>query len=228
MAPAVNTKFVTFDMNGTLIDFRIDDAIRQAMTSRIPSDREHEFLRLTKQLRVDECMGEWKPFREVIERSLRRSTALLGLEYRDGDAETVWARIPSFEPYQGVTEALRRLAETLPLVIITNTDNAQVQSLVDHLRAPIEVVITSEQMGVYKPRLRAFEYLLDRLGVHRHDIVHVSASPQYDLRPAHDIGITRKVFVDRGFEPQQPWLEYEHITDIADLPRAVGAVAQQP
>ena len=107
-------------------------------------------------------------------------------------------------------------------MIVTNTDNAHAGRLAENLQAPFEVVITAEQMGVYKPRLRAFEYTFDKLGVTPDEIVHVSASPKYDLRPAAALGIERKVYVDRGFEQDEHWLGYERITDIADLPVLFG------
>jgi 2-haloacid dehalogenase len=77
-------------------------------------------------------------------------------------------------------------------------------------------------MGTYKPRLGAFEYMFDKLGVTPDEIVHVSASPMYDLRTAAVMGIERKVYVDRGFEHDEHWLGYERITDIADLPVLFG------
>jgi 2-haloacid dehalogenase len=77
-------------------------------------------------------------------------------------------------------------------------------------------------MGVYKPRLRAFEYMLDKLGARPEEIVHVSASPMYDHRSAALMGIDNKVYVDRGFEHDEHWLGYERITDIADLPVLFG------
>ena len=189
MQLSAKPEFVTFDMNGTLIDFRISDSIRAVMAEQLPPEVEREFLTLAGQLRIDECMGEWKPFHQVVEQSLRRATRLLGLEYRDGDAEYVYSQIPEKGPHPGVPEALQRLAKKFRLVIITNTDDAHVRQLVDHLQAPFEVVITSEEMGVYKPRLRAFEYLLDKLDVARDQIVHVSSSPKYDLQPAHDLDV---------------------------------------
>ncbi|MDF3143794.1 hypothetical protein [Streptomyces sp. T21Q-yed] len=46
--------------------------------------------------------------------------------------------------------------------------------------------------GVYGPRLRAFEYTLATLGVALDEIVHVSASPMYDLRSAATLGIKNR------------------------------------
>ncbi|WP_086838340.1 haloacid dehalogenase type II [Amycolatopsis kentuckyensis] len=215
-------KFVTFDMNGTLIHFRINDAIRRVLGDRLPPEVADDFLRTGNAYRIDECLGAWQPFHRVVAHSLERTMRRFGLEYRESDAEAVYEEIPAWVPYPGVTAALRRLAEAVPLVIVTNTDNAHATRLVENLQAPFEVVITAEQMGVYKPRLAAFEYTFDKLGVTPDELVHVSASPKYDLRPAAALGIERKVYVDRGFEQDEHWLGYERITDIADLPVLFG------
>jgi 2-haloacid dehalogenase len=222
MALNCTPKFVTFDMNGTLIHFRINDAIRRVLGERLPAEIAEDFLRAGNAYRIDECMGEYKPFHRIVGDSLERTMRRFGLEYRDGDGRAVYDEIPSWGPYPGVTEALNRLAQAYPLVIVTNSDDAYASRLVENLAAPFEVVITAEQMGVYKPRLRAFEYMLDKLGVAPDEIVHVSASPKYDLRPAAVMGIKHKVYMDRGFEQDEPWLGYERITDIADLPVVLG------
>jgi 2-haloacid dehalogenase len=222
MALDIKPKFVSFDMNGTLIHFRINDAIRQALGDRLPAEIVDDFLRACSAYRIDECLGEYKPFHQIVGDSLERTMRRFGLEYRDADGRAVYDEIPTWQPYPGVSEALNRLAEAYPLVIVTNSDDAFASRLVENLAAPFEVVITAEQMGVYKPRLRAFEYMLDKLGVAPDEIVHVSASPKYDLRPAAVMGITHKVYMDRGFEQDEPWLGYERITDIADLPVVLG------
>jgi 2-haloacid dehalogenase len=218
----IKPKFVSFDMNGTLIHFRINDAIRQVLGDRLPAEIAAEFLQACKAYRLDECMGDYKPFDQIVADSMERASRRLGLEHREDDARAVYEHVPTWGPYPGVTEALNRLAEAYPLVIITNSDTAHAVRLAENLQAPFEVVISAEQMGVYKPRLRAFEYMFDKLGAAPDEIVHVSASPMYDLRPAAVMGIEHKVYVDRGFEHDESWLGYERITDIADLPVLLG------
>ena len=218
----VKPKFVTFDMNGTLIKFSINDALRQVLGDRLPAEIADEYLHLCKAYRIDECMGDYKPFDQIVAQSMERASRRVGLEYREGDARAVYEIVPTWGPYPGVTEALNRLAEEVPLVIITNSDTAHAVRLARNLQAPFEVVISAEQMGVYKPRLRAFEYMFDKLGVTPDEIVHVSASPMYDLRSAAILGIENKVYVDRGFEHDEHWLGYERITDIAELPVLFG------
>ena len=222
MAFDVKPKFVTFDMNGTLIQFRINDAIREVLGDRLPAEVAAEFLQACKAYRIDECMGDYKPFHQIVAESMERASRRLGLKHREEDARAVYETVPTFGPYPGVTEALNRLAEAYPLAIVTNSDTAHAVRLAENLQAPFEVVISAEQMGVYKPRLRAFEYLFDKLGTAPDEIVHVSASPMYDLRPAAVMGIENKVYVDRGFEHDEHWLGYERITDIADLPVLFG------
>ncbi|WP_040701667.1 haloacid dehalogenase type II [Nocardia vinacea] len=222
MAFETKPKFVTFDMNGTLIHFRINDAIREILGDRLPAEIADNYLQACKAYRIDECMGDYKPFHQIVANSMERAARRVGIEYRARDARAVYEIIPTWVPYPGVTEALNRLAEEVPLVIITNSDDAHATDLVENLQAPFEVVITAEQMGVYKPRLRAFEYMFDKLGAAPEEIVHVSASPMYDHRSAAIMGIKNKVYVDRGFEADEHWLGYERITDIADLPVLFG------
>ncbi|MEU0204224.1 MULTISPECIES: haloacid dehalogenase type II [unclassified Streptomyces] len=222
MAFDIKPKFVSFDMNGTLIHFRIGDAIRRVLGDRLPAELADDFTRVGNYYRFDECMGEYKPFHQIVTDALARTCARFGVEYREGDGQAVYEEIPTWTPYPGVTEALNKLAEAYPLVLLTNSDDAFASQLADNLQAPIEVLITAEQMRLYKPRAGAFEYMLDKLGAAPDEIVHVSASPKYDLRTASALGIAHTVYMDRGFEPDEPWLGHERITDIADLPVLLG------
>jgi 2-haloacid dehalogenase len=222
MAFETQPKFATFDMNGTLIKFAINDAMREVLGERLPAEIADDYLRICKAYRIDECTGEYKPFHQIVADSMERASRRVGLEFRAADARAVYEKIPSFGPHPGVTEALNRLAEAVPLVIITNSDTAHAVQLAENLQAPFDTIISAEQMGMYKPRLGAFEYMFDKLGVTPDEIVHVSASPMYDLRSAAIMGIEKKVYVDRGFENDEHWLGYERITDIADLPVLFG------
>ncbi len=61
----VKPQFVSFDMNGTLIHFRINDAIRRVLGDRLPAEITDDFLLAGNAYRIDECMGEWKPFHQI-------------------------------------------------------------------------------------------------------------------------------------------------------------------
>src|SRR3712207_7612571 len=106
-------------MNGTLIKFAINDAMRQVLGDRLPAEVADEYLRVCKAYRIDECMCDYKPFRQIVARSMESASRPVGLEYREDDAWAVYEIIPTCGPYPRVTAALNRLVEEVPLVIIT-------------------------------------------------------------------------------------------------------------
>ncbi len=222
MTIEITPKFVSFDLYGTLVDYAYDRNVRRILGDRLPADVVDAFEAAGEAIRFDEVMGDWKPYHEVIDRALRRTMKKFGIEYRDGDGRQAYEAIGTFVPYPDVPPALTRLATTYPIVILSNADDAQIAHNVARLGVPVHAVITAEQAQAYKPRLAAFEYMLDQLGVGPDEIVHVSSSPMYDHRPAQDCGIANKVLMDRGWEPHQAWLSYVRITDIADLPGVLG------
>src|SRR5688572_21490189 len=67
-------KFVTFDMNGTLIKFSINDAMREVLGDRLPAEVADDYLRICKAYRIDECTGAYQPFHQVVARSMERAS----------------------------------------------------------------------------------------------------------------------------------------------------------
>ena len=134
MAFDVKPKFVTFDMNGTLIKFSINDAIRGVLGDRLPAEVADDYLQACKAYRIDECMGDYQPFHRIVVNSMQRASRRVGLEFRVADARAVYEIVPTWGPYPGVTEALNRLAEEVPLVIITNSDTTDAVRLAENLQ----------------------------------------------------------------------------------------------
>jgi 2-haloacid dehalogenase len=93
---------------------------------------------------------------------------------------------------------------------------------VQKLEVPFHRVYTAQQAKAYKPRLQAFEYMIDQLDAKPEDFLHVSSSMRYDLMSAHDMGIKDKAFVNRGHEPGTPFYGYAEIKDIGGLAALVG------
>jgi 2-haloacid dehalogenase len=215
-------RYVTFDCYGTLTHFQMGDVTRQVLGDRLPPDQAEAFLDTFSAYRLDEVMGDWKPYREIIASSLRRAMARHGLEFRTADAEQLYAAIPTWGPHPDVPDGLARLAEHVPLVILSNAADDQIVHNVERLGAPFAEVLTAEQARAYKPRLAAFEYMLDKLGCGPGEIVHVSASPRYDLMSARDLGIRNTVYVNRGYEPSAPYYQAAEIPDISHLPGLFG------
>ena len=215
-------KYITFDCYGTLTNFQMAEAARDLYGARLEEPRMRELIKNFAAYRLDEILGAWKPYADVVHNALERASKRSGVAFNADDARMVYERVPSWGPHADVSAGLAKVAREIPLVILSNAMNAQIMSNVEKLGAPFHAVYTAEQARAYKPRFRAFEYMLDMLGCGPEDILHCSSSFRYDLMSAHDLGIRNKVWVNRGHEPANPYYGYVEIADISGLPGVVG------
>lgn len=219
---AFRPKYVTFDCYGTLTNFDMAGAARRLYGDRLDEAAMTAFIRAFAAYRLDEVLGAWKPYAEVVHNALERSCKAHGVAFRPEDAVQVYDEVPTWGPHPDVPAGLARVAQEIPLVILSNAMKVQIPSNVAKLGAPFHKVITAEETGAYKPQMRGFEYMLDVLGCGPEDITHVSSSFRYDLMTAHDLGIRSKVWVNRGHEPANPYYGYAEIADIGGLPGVFG------
>lgn len=217
-----NAKYMTFDCYGTLINFEITSAMRRVFGERMTGERGERFIAAARAYRFDECLGPWKPYRDVVKDATRRAAKAADVEYRDSDGDQLYEAIGTWGPHPDVPEALRALATRYPLVILSNAADDQIPANVARLGAPFHKVLTAQQAQAYKPRFAAFEYMFDALGCRPEEIIHVSSSVKYDNRPAAELGIGTRIYVDRGHDVPAPWLGYHAIKDLSELPALLG------
>ena len=218
----IEPKYITFDCYGTLTAFGMSAVTRELIADRVPAEHGEDFLDDFEAYRGDEVLGAYKPYAQVINDALARTAKLWGIEHRDSDGQAIYESVPSWGPHPDVPEPLAGLAARYPLVILSNAADEQIQHNVDKLGAPFHAVYTAQQAQAYKPRLVAFEYMLDQLGCAPADLLHVSSSLRYDLMPAHDLRIAHKVYVNRGYEPSTPYYGYHEVTDLSGVPPLLG------
>ena len=215
-------KFISFDCYGTLTRFRMGELARDMYADRIPAERMDQFIADFSAYRFDEVLGAWQPYEVVLKNAVRRLCRKWKIQYLDHEARKYYDAVPTWGPHDDVPAGLARVAKEIPLVILSNASDDQIQSNVAKLGAPFYRVYTAQQAQAYKPRLQAFEYMLDSLNANPEDMLHVSSSLRYDLMSADDLGIKNKVFVNRGHGPGCPAYGYTEIADIGGLASAVG------
>jgi 2-haloacid dehalogenase len=215
-------KFISFDCYGTLINFEMGPAAKSLFKDRVPADRMPAFLDSFRAYRLDEVLGAWKPFFDVIANSIQRACKAQGVEYRASDAVALYEAIPKFEPHPNVVEVLKTIAQHIPLVLLSNSMVDLIPSSVARLKAQFHEVFTAEEARAYKPRMQAFETMLDRLGCAPQQMMHVSSSFRYDLMTASDLGFMARTFIDRNHEPAIEGYGACRITDVRQLPGLVG------
>ncbi len=219
---AFRPKFITFDCYGTLTRFRMGEMATAMFAGRIPAERMSQFVQDFSAYRFDEVLGAWKPYAQVLQNALRRTCRKWNIDCTDAEGQQYYDAVPTWGPHADVPAGLSRIADKIPLVILSNASDDQIHKNVDKLGAPFHRVYTAQQAQAYKPRLQAFEYMLDSLGCNPEDVLHVSSSLRYDLMSADDLGIRNKVFVNRGHGPGCPAYNYVEIADIGGLPAVVG------
>ena len=215
-------RFISFDCYGALIDFAIGPAAKALFEDRVPAERMPAFLDSFRAYRLDEVLGDWKPFREVIENSTRKACKAHGVPCSDADAVALYDAIPTFEPHPNVVEVLKSIVPHIPLVLLSNSMVDLIRPSVIKLRSQFHEVVTAEQARAYKPRMQAFEAMFDRLRCGPEHLMHVSSSFRYDLMTASDLGFMATAFVDRQHEPAAEGYGACRITDIRQLPALLG------
>ena len=215
-------KYITFDCYGTLTRFQMGDMARVMFADRIPADKIDQFIRDFSSYRLDEILGPWKPYRDVLVNALMRTAKLWGIKSSEAEGEAYYLAVPTWGPHPDVPAGLAKIATKIPLVILSNASNDQINSNVAKLGAPFHAVYTAQMAQAYKPRMQAFEYMFDQLGCGPQDVLHVSSSYRYDLMTAHDMRVGMSAHVARGHEPSATYYGAVEIRDIGGLPGLVG------
>jgi 2-haloacid dehalogenase len=215
-------KFITFDCYGTLTRFRMSEMTREMFADRIPADRMDDFIRDFATYRLDEILGPWKPYRDVIVNAIMRTAKRWNIKATEAEGEAYFHAVPTWGPHADVAAGLSKVAKEIPLVILSNASNDQIQQNVDKLGAPFHAVYTAQMAQAYKPRMQAFEFMFDQLGCRPEDVLHVSSSYRYDLMTAHDMRCGKRAFVNRNHEPHIPYYGAVEIADIGGLAGLVG------
>ncbi len=223
MSDIIRPKYITFDCYGTLTNFQMGSLTREIFADRIPdAERMAAFVKDFGAYRFDEVLGPWKPYAEILCTALERTCQRWGIEYRDNEGMRYYEAVPTWGPHPDVVEGLSKIAGKIPLVIYSNADDTQIMSNVQKLEVPFHEVFTADTFKVYKPRLAAFEAMIDTLGCRPDELLHVSSSFRYDLISASLMGIENKAFVARGHEPYCAGYGATEIADIRGLPALVG------
>ena len=159
--------YVTFDCYDTLVDFDIDAATLRALGPRAEGVNVDAFLREFEEIRYQEILGAYRPYREVLRRSLAQTMRRFGLPYRDADGAAIVAAVPGFGPFPEVPPALERIRRHCKLTIISNTDDDLIAGNLRAVGVPFDRVITAEQARAYKTVAGHLPPRLARAGLRR-------------------------------------------------------------
>jgi 2-haloacid dehalogenase len=218
---------VTFDAYGTLIDFRLSEATREILADRLPMDGvdTEEFLDDFRVMRFQAVLEPYRSYHEILHSSMEAAMRLHGIPYSPSDGGALVAAVPAFGPFSEVPGALRALkAAGYEIAIISNTDDELISDNVAKIGQQFDHVITAEQARAYKPSREAFEYAYQVMEIEPARVTHVAQGWEYDLIPTRDLGLKRRVWINRFRRVGNPLYQpYDELGDLSPLPALLGA-----
>ena len=216
-------RWLTFDCFGTLIDWR--HGIQTTGELLFPG-RGSRFLDAYIALEAEvESEGSFRRYRAVLTETTRRAARQLDVELKPDDATALVSTIPYWPPFADVGPALATLRkEGWKFALLTNCDRDIIALTQRRLPAAFDAVVTAEDVSAYKPNPAHFRLFQSTFGSSAAAWIHVAQSYFHDIRPAHELGITR-IWVNRQGATDDPSLADAVISDLSQLPDAVGDVA---
>jgi 2-haloacid dehalogenase len=217
------TRWLTFDCFGTLVDWQ--SGFRQVL--RPAAGDRTDALVAAYHVAEPEVERELSgaSYRTILRESVARAADAAGIALAPDDTDLLarhWGELPVFADTEASLTALR--ADGWRLGILTNCDNDLFDATRAALPVPIDLVVTAEEAGNYKPDLAHFTEFERRSGVERADWVHAAVSWYHDMQPARALGL-RRVWVDRERTGHDPSTVTERVTTLTDLVRVTRAFA---
>jgi 2-haloacid dehalogenase len=213
-------KGLLLDFYGTVVED--DDAIMQAIAGQVAAGASapvsaHDVGEAWG--REFEAVAAAPTFRSLRQGAMESLATVMADVGCPGDPAALCApqfaywRSPPLRP--GTREFLSRV--TVPVCLVSDVDRADLQAATAHHGLVFAAVVTSENVGAYKPDRAMFTRALAVLGLGAEHVLHVGDSLDADVRGAHAAGI-RAAWVNRRGKamPDDAPITYE-ISDLAGL-----------
>ena len=193
-------EWISFDCYGTLVDWEtgISTAVSGVLEAHGLSRSRAEVLSLFAGVepRV-QSSGSFMEYRQVLREVMASIGTELDLHFTDTELGCLGDSLPDWPVFPEVVSALEALGSRYKLAIISNVDDALFSGTAEVLGVQFDAIVTSQQVGSYKPDLRNFNIAASRMAVAKEAWLHVAESLYHDVGPANRLGIA-SVWVDRA------------------------------
>lgn len=195
MNQSFSPRALLLDFYGTVVEEddiligKICDRISKASPLAVTAAKVSSYWgRMFHQMCSQSFGNTFQPQRELERLSLQRVLQHYKADL-DGDALSqilydYWAHPTIFPESREVLVQCR-----LPACLVSNIDNAELRSALEHNSLCFDWIVTSEDCRAYKPRGEMFQKALSLLGLPKSEILHVGDSLGSDVRGAKSQGI---------------------------------------
>jgi 2-haloacid dehalogenase len=219
------TRWATFDCYGTLIDW--NGGIGAVLERLFGAERRPDLLARYHRLEPEVQAEAYRSYAEVLTLTLERLVSETGLSIPEGESGALVHSLPGWPPFREVPEVLAELRERgWNLAILSNTDHALIVESEKSLGVPIDLIVTAEDVGSYKPAHGHWDRFFELTTADREHHVHVGASLFHDVAPARELGL-KIIWINRLGEEPEPEPDRE-LPDLSGLPDALDELAPAP
>src|SRR5215469_17557244 len=188
-------KVLSFDCYGTLIDWEtgIIEALQPLLTrsgKRLSRDGVLEAFARHEAAQQSETPS--MIYSELLGVVHSRIATDWGIVPSAKESEAFGHSIRNWPAFADSPEALQYLKQHYKLVILSNVDRESFKTSNKRLQVEFDYIFTAQDIGSYKPNLRNFKYMIQRLGAEgyqRHEILHTAESLFHDHVPANQVGL---------------------------------------
>ncbi|MGW6499153.1 HAD-IA family hydrolase [Nonomuraea angiospora] len=207
-------RWVTFDCFGTLVDWR--HGIRTSAELIAPGQGARLLEAYNRHEHVVQAESPTLRYRHVLAEALRRACADEKVELNEDDASVLGTTLPYWPVFPEVGAELSALRGAgWRLALLTNCDRDLVAETRRRLPVAFDAVLTSEDVGAYKPADAHFETF--RRSYEPARWVHVAQSYFHDMVPAHRLGIPRVWINRQGERPADEKVIQQVLPDLGGL-----------
>lgn len=163
-----------------------------------------EYLQLTYRV------GDYRPYRDIIAEAARNQGLDAVL------AERLINRWDELRPWPEAPAVLAQLARAGKVGVVTNCSDDLGFRAAARLGVPLDVIITAETAGAYKPRAEPYQAALDALGLPADRVLFVAGS-RFDIPGAGGVGMPvwwhNRIHMERGDLPA-PLAEHDSLAPL--------------
>ncbi len=225
---------LTFDCYGTLIDWEsgMVEALKP-LTDRVktPLTRNAVLEAHARHESSQQLYTPAKRYSELLAVVYKRLAEEWGVPASVEECVRYGHSVRNWPAFPDTAGALQYLKKYYKLVILSNVDNETFSYSNRKLGVEFDAIYTAEDIGSYKPSLRNFDYMLEKLagcGIPKEKILHTAESMFHDHKPANQIGLAScwiyRRHNDEGFGAtmnpgDMPKFDFK-FTSMADLAKA--------
>jgi 2-haloalkanoic acid dehalogenase type II len=211
--------FITFDCYGTLIDWEsgIADAFLCAAENDGVRLRRDYVLRAYEQHEPMVEGESYRLYRDVLTETATRVAQ--SFDWTPTDKTFLPKSLPQWKPFLDTNRALERLKRAgCKLGILSNVDDDLLAETRRHFTVDLDLIITAQQVGSYKPARGHFDAARQRIGNARW--LHAAQSNFHDVVPVNALGVDTAWVNRRGDTALPggiPTYEVRDMTGLAEL-----------